>query len=268
MAELSPPGSPQSSPAPMDEESAVIPEPTSQSAEPLACGAANSAEAVLENIAQRQADGEFPAVLPSEVDAVSRQQAADALTWVKKDEAVRIQSFMHAKYKSYRETLPASDIRAERVIQAEWARLFYYCHLRAWCAQHGVSDTSVFVPAVPPEFLPDAKRQVAEALLVELRPANRFAFEALVKKEVACFLSVLPSTFTREMLDASVDAWHLDRYYDLLSAFIAEQQKAKFHPLLSLDQVASDRRPDFEEMCRQMIFGWGGFPSRSRGQVA
>ena len=128
------------------------PVPTSELAEPVARETANSAEAVLENIAQRLTDGEFPAVFPSEVDEVTRYQAEEALTWVRKDEAVRIQSFMHAKYKSFRETLPASDIRPERAIQAEWARLFYYIHLRAWSAQHGFSDASSFVPAVPPEI--------------------------------------------------------------------------------------------------------------------
>ena len=49
---------------------------------------------ILEAIAERINSGEFPPVQPSEVDEMMRRQAREALSWVRKDQSVRIQSYM------------------------------------------------------------------------------------------------------------------------------------------------------------------------------
>lgn len=76
---------------------------------------------MLDAIAGRLTAMEFLAVLVSEVDEATRNQAEDSSTGVVKDECIRIQSYIDARYKTYRESLPATDARPETVIHAEWA---------------------------------------------------------------------------------------------------------------------------------------------------
>ena len=53
------------------------------------CPAAS--DPALEAIALRLETGEFPPVLPAEINEVFRTKAIEALTWIKKDEVTRIQ---------------------------------------------------------------------------------------------------------------------------------------------------------------------------------
>jgi len=192
--------------------------------------------------------------MPSEVDAALREQAVIALTWVKKDESVRIQSFMDAKYQSYRQSLPASDERPEPIIRAEWSRLYYYCHLRAWAAQNDSTDGDGFVPAVLPELLqPASAREHATELLAQLLPSHQSAFKDFVRQELAGFLATVPSTGEAALDDTVRDAWFTDRYYKLLAAFLQKQASLEFVPLLSGDALPMDQREDFKRVCTLMF---------------
>lgn len=163
----------------------------------LAADASPSPEAkdkdvILQNIAARQDAHEFPSVLPSEVDVALASQATDALMWVLKDDHVRLQSFIDAKYSAFRQSLPSTDLRAESVIHAEWARDCYYFHVRSWLAQNNCVGTDEFIPLVLPQLLPCTEQQDAEHLLLQLRPEHRPAFEQKVKCALASFLQTLP----------------------------------------------------------------------------
>ena len=197
-----------------------------------------TSDVALDAIAMRVDSGEFPPVLPAEVEAAHCERATQAITWIKKDEATRIQSYMHWKYQEYRATLPVQGDRPEKVIQAEWARLYYYFHLEAWCSQHGCVNSDTFIPAVPPELLPEAKRSEAESLLSQLLEGqmvkDRVAFESLVKQELAACMKVIPASLSAEVRDASVDAFYQERYYPILFQFLADRAKLVFTPMVEL----------------------------------
>ena len=125
---------------------------------------------ILTLIAARKSTDEFPLVKPSEVDE-AKEQAEEALTWVRKDEAVRLQSYIDHMYKLYREALPmsAASGKPESVIHAEWARGWYYFHLRAFLSQADWVGEDTFVSPVPPELLPASEQMAAKTLLLELK---------------------------------------------------------------------------------------------------
>ena len=206
----------------------------------------------LETIALRLETGEFPPVLAAEIEEVFRTRATEALTWIKKDEATRIQSYMHMKYQEYRATLPASGDRPEKVVQAEWARDYYYFHLNAWCSQHGCVDADVFVPAVPPQILPEADRAAAESLLSQLLRGqivqDRVDFENLVKQELGAFVEVLPKTLTAEEVDASIDAFYSEKYYSILAVYLSNRTKSQFTAMIDVGTLSADDEATFKAL--------------------
>ena len=125
----------------------------------------------LTAIAARKSTCEFPLVKPLEVDEAIRVQAEQALTWVRKDEAVRVQSYIDHQYKLYREALPmsAASGKSESVIHAEWAREVYHLHLKAFLSQADCVGEDSFVSPVPPELLPASEQLAAKNLLLELK---------------------------------------------------------------------------------------------------
>ena len=215
-----------------------------------------ASDAALEAIAMRVESGEFPAVLPAEVEAAHCERATQAITWIKKDEATRIQSYMHLKYHEYRSTLPVQGDRPESVIHAEWARLYYYFHLEAWCSRHGCVKSDTFIPAVPPELLPEAQRLDAESLLSQLLGRQSLndgvAFESLVKQELAAFMRVLPASLSTEVMDGSIDAFYQERYYSILSQYLADRAKSEFVPMVEVANLPAPHQDLLKQFIPQL----------------
>jgi hypothetical protein len=215
--------------------------------------APNACSELPDVISRRIAAKEFPVVLPSEVEAIMQAQAADSLAWVKKDESVRIQSYIDYKYKSYRECLPSSDVRPEAVIHADWARLFYYHHLRAWLAQNDASGSQdEFISALPVPLLPEDRRAQAESLLSQMDSSKHVLFQNAVQAELREFLELLPSSSSHAETDVLRDAWYTDRYYSIMGAFLDGQVETQFHPMLAADQIPAEERPGYVSLCAEM----------------
>ena len=84
----------------------------------------------IRSIMQRRIDGEFPEVLPVESCSAAEGStpADDILSWVRKAEHAKIQSFIDERYAAFRasgEVLEGPDA----LIRAKWARDCYYVHL-------------------------------------------------------------------------------------------------------------------------------------------
>ena len=86
----------------------------------------------IASIVERVNASEFPLVLPGQQTAVPLSEAQDLLAWVQKVDAVKIQSFMNARYQVFRASLPAAVEKPEGVIHAEWARDSFYVHLKEY----------------------------------------------------------------------------------------------------------------------------------------
>lgn len=217
---------------------------------------AGASDAALSAIASRFESGDFPPILPAEIDVAFSERATEALTWIKKDEATRIQSYMHQKYKDYRATLPTAGDRPETVLQAEWARLYYYFHLDAWCCQHGCINSDSFVPAVPPQLLPEADRRTAESLLSQLlgrqSQADRSTFESLVKQELAALTQVLPSSMSPVDVDAAIDSFFTDKYYAILAKYLSDHPRSEFTPMVEVANLSTADQDTFKLLTSQL----------------
>jgi len=86
---------------------------------------------VIASIMDRIGEAAFPAVLPKEQSAFSVEVATDLLTWVQKTDSVQIQSYISEQWKLYRQNNSFIDTtKSESMLHAEWARNYYYVHLR------------------------------------------------------------------------------------------------------------------------------------------
>ena len=87
-------------------------------------------DSMVNEILTRQANGEFPEVLPSESLTPSdiTNDVEDMLAWGRKIEHVLIQSYMNERYREYREGSRVFK-DPEPLNRAKWARDYYYFHL-------------------------------------------------------------------------------------------------------------------------------------------
>jgi hypothetical protein len=209
----------------------------------------------LTAIAARRAAGEFPLAKPMEVDEAIRVQAEEALAWVRKDEAVRLQSFIDHQYKLYRESLPhsASPGKPESVIHAEWAREWYYFHLKAFLAQNECVRHGRFVSPVPPELLPAPQQVAAQDLLLQLKHEWVPAFKTVVRAKLEEFLALLRSTPGLDVsADIVTDSWYKKNLYTLLAFFLDEQRTSVFEPQVCLDTLGEHERQEVVELCERL----------------
>ena len=210
---------------------------------------------ILEKISERLKNDVFPAVESTEVDEEMKKQAEEAKTWVKKDEAVRIQSFMTQRYQNYRESLPASNPKPEPLVHAEWARLYYYFHLTCWKTEESYAEEgdNKFYVAVPPEKLSTDEQEVAKKLLSKLKVEDRCDFVKDVKQALMAFMNLLPKNIMSETdMDEARHAWFKQEYYKILADFLSTRDTYDFQPQVALDSVNASQRKTFEAMCSRM----------------
>ena len=155
-------------------ESTAVPSEASGDEEVLAEEAADLA-ALVDRIAQRAADREFPYVKPNELKSLTAtEEAENILLLTQKLEAVKLQSFLDGKYEFDRKDCPADPSVPEKKRRWEYSLNFYDLHaheficmetLRLGIYRHRF-DHGVFLPVVSPSTLkkPEDKLEAARSL--------------------------------------------------------------------------------------------------------
>lgn len=236
----------------------------------------------LDSIVARQEAGEFPAVHPDEVEAIHAEHLSKALAWIKKDEYVLVQSYLNVQYSAYRESYPAQGDKAEAILHAEWARIFYYLHLNAWLSRHGSVKCDTFIPAVPPQLLPEGERAEAESLISRLfergMDKDIMDFQNRTKERLASFLRVLPTCCRQETKDDAIDSFYNEKYYLTLSEYLTTRANSNFTPMVevldlpksdqeTLENVLPHLHQEDEKMCHDQItqlweVAWDAMPTK------
>ena len=215
-------------------------------------------DAVLKSISVRVENDQFPCVLPEDVDDALQEQARLALTWVRKDEAVRIQSLVNHKYAAYRSLLPpdADPLMSEAVVKANWVRLAYYTVLQQFLDeqkrdQSSFSHLGDFVPAVVPEMLPPSEQACARSFLLALRLEDLPAFKMVVASEYAKLVDLLSAGHITPEI---TDAWFRQNYFTLLGKFNASRPMPppQFVVGIPLDEMSSEHRHEITSLCAKL----------------
>jgi hypothetical protein len=102
--------------------------------------------AQIASIVDRQCSGSFPDVLPSEQCALEECDASEILTWVQKEDAVRVQSYLAECYSAYRSAAINVVESEESLFRAQWARDHYYVHLREFVASQSQRHSVLVAP--------------------------------------------------------------------------------------------------------------------------
>ena len=85
----------------------------------------------------------FPAVLPSEQNALETEFATQLVASAQKIDATEIQRYMDQQWNRFQQSNTFSDEKSEALLRAEWSRAHYYVHLRQFIAEQE-QDAPVF----------------------------------------------------------------------------------------------------------------------------
>ena len=147
-------------------------------------------DALLQRIAGRVEQREFPYVLPSEMGQEDEQSMArDALEFVLKTEHAELQSFIDKKYADFRAITPTDEEVPEPVRRAKFMYSSYYALVVQYNVHRSYGDRKlrhrftdgVFVPVIPVASLGDvAKKDAAGQASSQMTAALVEALDAKV----------------------------------------------------------------------------------------
>ena len=110
----------------------VISEHGKEGEEEVAEGEDNEDEIRLMRIEHRIMTNEFPIVLKQEQSIVTQSEADSLLTWVQKEEYVKLHSYIMGKYTDYRKAAQVDEGTTEALLRARYMRDTYYAHLKTY----------------------------------------------------------------------------------------------------------------------------------------
>jgi hypothetical protein len=138
--------------------------------------------------------GIFPSVLPHE-SKLANGIAEETLAFVHESDHTELQFFIDASREDYFRDLPPGDDRPLSVRQAEWAREFYYLHIRRFYMSKAMRDGefkhrkqgSGFLSMCPPSSI-DTETSRAEAFDLEkkIHHEDVSAFDLLLSSRSSC----------------------------------------------------------------------------------
>ena len=196
-------------------------------------------------IVDRIAASEFPMVLPQQQTSLNEDDASHILQFVQKSEAVKIQSFMHEKYRLFRSDAIVDVKKSEAVIHAEWARECYYPLLKQFSEERARAVNDVLYDALYP--LLDAAI-VSSDSLVKLRetlgriPQEKVAsWTEYLDAQWSATLSLFPRSL-RQDENAMRRTWLSHECLALANSFHAEVTKSKwtFSPEIPVHQFPNE----------------------------
>ena len=197
-------------------------------------------DAVVRSIMQRKTDGEFPEVLPVEsCSAVEGSTPAeDILSWVRKVEHTKIQSFIDERYADFRASGQVLE-GSNELIRAKWARESYYVHLAEYMqAQRANCEVAIdsFEAILPLATLPEEKSDAVFELLRQVGNSRAEACLAHVDAEWAKIWDRIPA-IARVSQEVMQRNWLLEELERLLQGFLASCAVYHFEPELGLDAL-------------------------------
>ena len=128
--------------------------------------------ALVDLVAQRASQRQFPCVLPKELKSSEAVEEAElVLQFVRQSEAVQLQSFLDHKYEVYRQSCPAEPSISEKERRMEYAMECHYIHVHEFlCAEtlrvHSFRhrfEAGQFIPLVSPSALKQSDEKIAAA---------------------------------------------------------------------------------------------------------
>ena len=185
--------------------------------------------AFIAMIAERQKQNEFPLVPKEEQEGIPMENAAEILTWVQKEEYVKIQSFMASKYAEHRETAYVDDGTPEAVFHARWARIAYYPLLQEYYKT--LSQTTPCVEVI--QLMLGENKLVGDELLTLQRllanvpvADNVTDLESFVETEFEGFLvkQFGNKMLTPELRNFARSNWLSKHYVDVVDGYVQRKR--------------------------------------------
>ena len=186
----------------------------------------------------------FPLVRPTEVAGEDEKTSAEqCLKLVEKMDAVKVQSYLAAKFQEYLETAPQDRSTSMKQKRTQWAQSTYYKHLRDFAARdcldsrtftHRFVD-STFIPMIAPQSFGDEerKRDAVDAI-------------ALMKPQ---FLPALDKELWAEWekMAAVIDLGDMD-WYDSFRFFLDEDYFQVVRKTCEAERLVAERKSDVMPM--------------------
>ena len=183
-----------------------------------------SIAAIVDRVSQEA----FPAVLPSEQTVMEVDVASELLAWVQKVDATEIQSFMDEQWRLFRQNNIVTDEKPDPARRAEWAREFYYVHLRQF--QESRQQQNLVFESLKACFPNAVISAGSEARISELclcvEAANIEALSQHVAEAWSAIWTSLPE-FCRINESEMKNEWFARSCVDLLQSFVNAQARSQ-----------------------------------------
>lgn len=183
----------------------------------------------LAAIVDRQARGIFPEVAPPVVEDGQADMAQELIRWWQKVEYSRTASYIAEQYAKFICDSPPSDKPAS-IQRAQWAREFYYVHLKAFRDETEISNQSVLDAAgavLHFDKLSEEKRLVLERMLQCLKSAEVENLVCYIQQSWAKFWESLPE-FARISEGEMQASWLIEKGEDILTGFLEVRRSNEF----------------------------------------
>ena len=201
---------------------------------------------LVDLIAERHAAKEWLLVQPRELETQSDQEnAKETLAFVRKSEAVEIQSFIDASWDTYMRDNPGDEEKPQAVKRAEWARQFFYplCRqflmLKSWREKkfpHRFEGGS-FLPLIQVTSIAcDKQRKQAEKLNREMQPSMLAKFEQNLWK--AWDSALLLYKYPADEQEQEFLKFMSQQYFQIMETSMSN--KSGVHPRFPFDNNEAD----------------------------
>jgi hypothetical protein len=209
--------------------------------------------AQIASIVDRQCSGSFPDVLPSEQCALEECDASEILTWVQKEDAVRVQSYLAECYSAYRSAAINVVESEESLFRAQWARDHYYVHLREFVAsqsqRHSVLE-ALKVALVWADLGDDRQKRV-ETAAKAVQPSQMTACMQFIDSQWEDVWGKLPRC-VQVAPEAQKKTWLQENCEGVLQHFLDDAAKptTTFEPELRPEEIIDS---EAQETARKLL---------------
>eukprot|EP00973_Karenia_brevis_P039680 5478507-Karenia_brevis.AAC.1 len=177
------------------------------------------------------------------LDDDNAKDAKDLLAWMKKDEHVKIQSYIDEQYAQHRKNAILDADTSESVFRARWFRSCYYSHVREYMMQHmqknTVADALIFMlgeTALTEEEKEQLSTAMQDASIAGTDAQNIGKYVDDLWKKI--WNKVSP--FAQRNEKRKKEAWLKEQCTKNLSTFLLELTTHSFTPAIMPEELDSE----------------------------
>jgi len=175
------------------------------------------------SIIRREKQQEFPLVTTHEQNGMTTEEATAVLELLQTEDTVKLQAYIKEQYHLFCKDESKEKGKSDAVFHAEWARSYYYMHMKNFNSQRSPNTTvkDTIYTLVDHNILLPQKKIELEELIKTLKAHRLNAFLQTMEELWAQSKALLPS-LTRNSVLVMKRAWFSEQFAKVFDTFHAK----------------------------------------------